>query len=147
MGDSLSADRPQRRDHLTVAPTRELPDVEAEVHPFRARCPGKADDRDLGAAMDDDEAAAKPGERRAQVRQRLEHEPDAAGAEVRTAEQAIVEAEHRDDGVRLAQRRGQRWMVVHAQVAAKPRDRRGRAGHYPPSTSASADSRAGWRNA
>ncbi len=81
----------------------------------------------LGRAVADDQAAAALAQRRVEVAQGLEHELRARARRVAPVEQAVVEAEDRHDPLVLLERRPQRRLVVDAQVAPEPDDRRHRA--------------------
>jgi hypothetical protein len=80
----------------------------------------------LGRAPHDHEVPAALLQGGAQLAQRLEHELRPAARGVAPVQQRVVEHEHRDDALAGVERRPQRRVVVHAQVAPEP-DKRGRA--------------------
>jgi hypothetical protein len=67
-----------------------------------------------------DESAADLLERRFQIFEALAQESEARRTHVRVARVVIVEDEDRDDAVRIAGGRGQRRVVVEAEVATEP---------------------------
>ncbi len=77
----------------------------------------------LGAAVPDHEGAAALAQGRVEVSEALEQELRARPGGVAAVEQAVVEAEERDDRFVGFERRPQRRVVVHAQVATEPDDR------------------------
>ena len=108
-----------------VARHRERGDVGGEVDGLRTRLLDEVAEHALGAAAAHEQLAAALAQRCAQLAQALEQEPRAVGRrEAAGVQQPRVEHEHGDDAVGLAVRRGERGVVVHAQVAPEPDDRR-----------------------
>jgi hypothetical protein len=94
------------------------------VHRVRSSLPGEGGQLALGRSAADDEVAAALPQRGAQLPQGLEQEPRAGLGREPPAQQPLVEHERRDDAVGAPRGGGQRRVVVDAQVAPKPDDRR-----------------------
>ena len=109
--------------HPLVAGHRERRGVGGEVDRLGAVFAGQLDQLTLGLASRDHEVPAALLERAAQVLQALEHELRARPGRVPAVQERVVEHEHRHHALVGVQRRAQRRVVVHAQVAPEPDDR------------------------
>jgi hypothetical protein len=107
--------RPNARD----PPPRERARVLAEVQLGRPDLARQRGQLALRRAV----AQHQPAEPPVQIRQALEHELRARTRGVAAAEQPVVEAEHRHDPLAAIERRAQRRVIVHAQVAREPQQR------------------------
>jgi len=122
--------------HLVLATAREWPNVGADVHGVGADLRSERGQLPPRRSVAQKQPAAALPERGVELAQALEQELCARTRGVAPAEQAVVETEHRHDGAGGVQRRAQRRVVVHPQVAPKPDE----GGHEP-----SAPSTAAWR--
>ena len=94
----------------------------------RSRLAGDRGQLAFGWAVAHDEQATEP---LVEVREALEQELGARAGGVAAAQQPVVEAEHRHDVAPGVERRAQRGLVVHAQVAREPQQRGHATGRVP----------------
>ena len=102
--------------------------VDAGVNRASTRLPGKHRELDCGVAAADDEPPAARTELLVEVGQRLQQELRAGTRAMAAVQQALVETEHGHDRVGFRERSVERGLIVDAEVATKPHERRGHAG-------------------
>ena len=107
-----------------AALARERADVLGHVDRRRARLAGQRHELALGLAVADRQPAAALAQLAVEVGQALEQELGPRPGLVAAVEQPVVEAEDADDPLVLVERRAQRRVVAHPQVAPKPDDPR-----------------------
>jgi hypothetical protein len=133
----LDAAALQRSPHSRAARPRERRHIAGEVKRARLRLARERGQLALGRPPAQQQPAAALAQLAVELGEALEQELRARPRCVAAVQQGLVEAEDRHHALALLQRRRQRRVIVHAQVAPKPDDRR-----QAPSIPAQAGSRA-----
>ena len=119
----LHAQRPRRLVHRRVALLRVRLGVELVAQPVASpRLERGGDDARRIAVQHEQRGPSRP-ERRVEVREGLEQEPKAVGADALGLDEPRVQHEHGLDRGGALARLHQRRVVVHAQAFSEPQDR------------------------